>query len=129
MGIPFLILIAAHGVPAIVVVLLLFVVGEMLWVPTSQAIAVRLAPEALRGAYMGAYFDERGRRLDARAAQRADAATRLRERGGLDLLRRAVGRRGPERRFCGAARRLGGFGEMPGAAGHPAVGAHVAKAP
>jgi predicted MFS family arabinose efflux permease len=55
MGVPFLILIAAHGVPAIVVVLLLFVVGEMLWVPTSQAIAVRLAPEALRGAYMGAY--------------------------------------------------------------------------
>jgi predicted MFS family arabinose efflux permease len=55
MGLPFLILVASHGVPAIVVVLLLFVVGEMLWIPTSQAIAVRLAPESLRGAYMGAY--------------------------------------------------------------------------
>jgi predicted MFS family arabinose efflux permease len=36
-------------------VLFVFVVGEMLWVPTSQAIAARLAPEDLRGAYMGAF--------------------------------------------------------------------------
>jgi MFS family permease len=55
MGFPFLILLVAHTVAAIVVLLLLFVVGEMLWVPTAQAIAVRLAPEHLRGAYMGVY--------------------------------------------------------------------------
>jgi MFS family permease len=38
-----------------VLVLLVFVVGEMLWVPTSQAIVARLAPEDIRGAYMGAF--------------------------------------------------------------------------
>jgi len=36
------------------VVAVLFVVGEMLWVPTSQAIVARLAPEEMRGAYFGA---------------------------------------------------------------------------
>jgi MFS family permease len=35
--------------------MVVFVVGEMLWVPTSQAIAAELAPEDLRGAYMGAF--------------------------------------------------------------------------
>ena len=38
-----------------VVVMLVFVIGEMLWVPTSQAIAAGLAPEDIRGAYMGAF--------------------------------------------------------------------------
>jgi MFS family permease len=55
MGFSFLILLANHSIAAIVVVLVLFVIGEMLWVPAAQAIAVRLAPPALRGAYMGAY--------------------------------------------------------------------------
>jgi hypothetical protein len=32
-----------------------FVIGEMLWAPTSQAIAARMAPADIRGAYMGAY--------------------------------------------------------------------------
>jgi len=36
-------------------VMLVFVVGEMLWVPTSQAIVAGLAPEDVRGAYMGAF--------------------------------------------------------------------------
>jgi len=30
-----------------------FVVGEMLWIPTSQAVAARLAPAPLRGTYFG----------------------------------------------------------------------------
>ena len=33
----------------------LFVIGEMLWVPTSQAVVAGLAPADLRGAYMGAF--------------------------------------------------------------------------
>jgi MFS family permease len=37
------------------VVMVVFVIGEMLWVPTSQAIIARIAPEDLRGAYMGAF--------------------------------------------------------------------------
>ena len=35
--------------------MLIFVFGEMLWVPTSQAIVAGLAPEDVRGAYMGAF--------------------------------------------------------------------------
>jgi len=30
-------------------------VGEMLWVPTSQAVVAELAPTDIRGAYMGAF--------------------------------------------------------------------------
>ncbi|MFN8225026.1 MAG: MFS transporter [Gaiellales bacterium] len=54
MGLPFLLLTAAHSVPVVFVVAALFVAGEMLWVPTSQTIVARLAPEELRGAYFGA---------------------------------------------------------------------------
>ncbi len=55
MGLPFLFLSLTSALPAIVAILVLFVVGEMLWVPTSQSIAARMAPEDLRGAYMGAF--------------------------------------------------------------------------
>ena len=34
---------------------LVFVVGEMLWVPTSQAVAAAFAPDDMRGAYMGVF--------------------------------------------------------------------------
>ena len=36
-------------------VILIFVIGEMLWIPASQAIVAGLAPADLRGAYMGAF--------------------------------------------------------------------------
>ncbi|MDX6514945.1 MAG: hypothetical protein QOH73_611, partial [Gaiellaceae bacterium] len=55
MGFPFLVLLWTHDIPALALVIVVFVFGEMLWVPTAQAIAVRLAPQRLRGAYMGAY--------------------------------------------------------------------------
>jgi predicted MFS family arabinose efflux permease len=55
MGFSFLILTVATSLPAIVVVLVLFVIGEMLWVPTSQAIVAGMAPADVRGAYMGAF--------------------------------------------------------------------------
>jgi MFS family permease len=55
MGLSFLILVVDTSLAAIVVVLALFVVGEMLWVPTSQAIVARMAPVDVRGAYMGAF--------------------------------------------------------------------------
>ena len=55
MGFPFLLLSVDASVGVIVVILVVFVVGEMLWVPTSAAIAARMAPADLRGAYMGAY--------------------------------------------------------------------------
>ena len=45
----------ARLLPVIVVVLVLFVIGEMLWVPISQSVVAGLAPEDLRGAYMGAF--------------------------------------------------------------------------
>jgi MFS family permease len=55
MGWPFLLLALDASIPVIAVVILIFVIGEMLWIPTSQAIAAGLAPADLRGAYMGAF--------------------------------------------------------------------------
>lgn len=55
MGLPFLLLVASASPPVVVLVIVLFVMGEMLWVPTGQALAERLSPDELRGAYMGAF--------------------------------------------------------------------------
>jgi predicted MFS family arabinose efflux permease len=54
MGLPFLLLPVNHTLPALIFVICVFVVGEMLWVPTSQGIVAAMAPPHLRGAYMGA---------------------------------------------------------------------------
>jgi predicted MFS family arabinose efflux permease len=55
MGVPFLLLNVNGSALTIAFVILLFVIGEMLWVPTSQAVVAALAPADIRGAYMGAY--------------------------------------------------------------------------
>jgi MFS family permease len=55
MGLPFLLLGVSAALPLVALVIALFVVGEMLWVPTSQSIVAGLAPADLRGAYMGAF--------------------------------------------------------------------------
>jgi predicted MFS family arabinose efflux permease len=55
MGLPFLVLVVTQSLPALVFVITVFVLGEMLWVPTSQAVVADLAPEDIRGAYMGAF--------------------------------------------------------------------------
>jgi predicted MFS family arabinose efflux permease len=54
MGLPFLALIADPSVAVIAAVIVVFVVGEMLWIPTSQALAAELAPPVRRGTYFGA---------------------------------------------------------------------------
>jgi len=55
MGLPCLVLVWSHALAAIVFVVVVFVFGEMLWVPTSQAVVADLAPSDIRGAYMGAF--------------------------------------------------------------------------
>jgi predicted MFS family arabinose efflux permease len=55
MGLPLLFLTVNASIAAFAVVIFVFVLGEMLWVPTSQAIVAGLAPEDIRGAYMGAF--------------------------------------------------------------------------
>ncbi len=55
MGLPFLVLVWTHSLAAILFVIVVFVIGEMLWVPTSQAVVAELAPADIRGAYMGAF--------------------------------------------------------------------------
>jgi predicted MFS family arabinose efflux permease len=55
MGGSYLFLLWSGSVAMFVWVMVVFVVGEMLWVPTSQAVIARLAPEDVRGAYMGAF--------------------------------------------------------------------------
>jgi predicted MFS family arabinose efflux permease len=55
MGLPFLLLSASSAIPVVLVVIFVFVIGEMLWVPTSQSVIAALAPADIRGAYMGAF--------------------------------------------------------------------------
>jgi predicted MFS family arabinose efflux permease len=55
MGFPFLLLLVSSAIPVIILVIVVFVIGEMLWSPTAQALATRLAPVAQRGAYLGVY--------------------------------------------------------------------------
>jgi len=55
MGLPFLLLSVNDSLPVVMLILVLFVIGEMLWVPTSQSAVAGLAPADLRGAYMGAF--------------------------------------------------------------------------
>ena len=55
MGGSLLLLLIDSSVGMLVLVLFVFVVGEMLWVPTSQAVVAAFAPDDLRGAYMGAF--------------------------------------------------------------------------
>ena len=55
MGLPFLLFIWSHSLLVVITVLVVFVIGEMLWAPTSSSIVADLAPEDLRGAYMGAF--------------------------------------------------------------------------
>ena len=55
MGLPFALLVWSQSVVAVVTVVTVFVIGEMLWVPTSQAVVADLAPADIRGAYMGAF--------------------------------------------------------------------------
>jgi predicted MFS family arabinose efflux permease len=55
MGLPFLLLSLTAAIPMVVFVIVLFVFGEMLWIPASQSVVARLAPVDLRGAYMGAF--------------------------------------------------------------------------
>jgi predicted MFS family arabinose efflux permease len=54
MGLPFLALVASGGLAVIAGVIVVFVLGEMLWMPTSQTVAARLAPAPARGTYFGA---------------------------------------------------------------------------
>ncbi len=54
MGLPFLALLASSSVAVIAAVIAAFIVGEIVWMPTSQAVAAELAPEQLRGTYFGA---------------------------------------------------------------------------
>jgi predicted MFS family arabinose efflux permease len=55
MGFPFVFLAVDDSIVVVAVLMTIFVIGEMLWVPTAQAVAARLAPPDLRGAYMGVY--------------------------------------------------------------------------
>jgi predicted MFS family arabinose efflux permease len=55
MGVPFLLLNVDGSLIVIAVIIVVFVVGEMLWIPTSQAVVAAMAPADIRGAYMGAF--------------------------------------------------------------------------
>jgi predicted MFS family arabinose efflux permease len=54
-GLPFLLLLLDHGAVSIAAVVVASTFGEMVWVPTSQALTTELAPPGRTGAYLGAY--------------------------------------------------------------------------
>jgi MFS family permease len=54
-GLPFLLLLADHSIASIAAVVVVSTFGEMVWVPTSQALTTELAPPGRVGAYLGAY--------------------------------------------------------------------------
>ena len=54
MGLPLLVLTETAALLLLVPAVIIFVVGEMLWVPAMQTLVVRNAPDDLRGAYLGA---------------------------------------------------------------------------
>ena len=89
MGVPFLLLNWNGSAPVIALVILIFVIGEMLWVPTSQAVVAALAPADIRGAYMGALRRHLVGRLGADAVPRPAGARRVRRFGDVDVRRRA----------------------------------------
>lgn len=53
MASPYLALEASAALPVVVAVVLVVVVGEMLWAPASEALVADLAPDGMRGAYLG----------------------------------------------------------------------------
>jgi predicted MFS family arabinose efflux permease len=53
MGCAFLPLLISAWAPVLVLILVVFVAGEMLWAPAADAVAARLAPPESRGAVMG----------------------------------------------------------------------------
>ncbi len=55
MGLPFLALTSTPPLTVVGLVIFVFVIGEMLWVPTSQTTIARIAPPESRGAYLGAF--------------------------------------------------------------------------
>src|SRR4029078_442903 len=55
MGLPFLLLSWSAALPVVLLILFVFVIGEMLWVPTSQTAVAGLVPGDLLGAYTGTF--------------------------------------------------------------------------
>jgi MFS family permease len=53
MGLPLLLLNVSAAIPVVLFVIVVFVIGEMLWIPTSQSAVAAFSPKDLRGAYMG----------------------------------------------------------------------------
>ncbi|MEP6976786.1 MAG: MFS transporter [Thermoleophilia bacterium] len=53
MGLPLLLLNVSAAIPVLLFVIVVFVIGEMLWIPTSQSAVAAFSPKDLRGAYMG----------------------------------------------------------------------------
>ena len=52
MGLPFLFLAVSSALPFVALLVVIFVLGEMLWVPSAQTVVAGLAPAEIRGAYM-----------------------------------------------------------------------------
>ena len=88
MGVPFLLLSVSSAIPVVLFVIFLFVLGEMLWVPTSQSVVAGLAPADVRGAYMArsAAVPPRGSRSRPSSGSRSAIGTGTRRGGDLAVV-------------------------------------------
>ncbi len=89
MGVPFLLLNVNGSAPVIGLVIIIFVIGEMLWVPTSQAVVAALAPGGHPRRVHGRLRRHLVGGLGADAVPRPAGAPRLRRRDDVDVRRRA----------------------------------------
>ncbi|MEM7383840.1 MAG: MFS transporter [Verrucomicrobiota bacterium] len=53
LGLGFVVLTVAQSLPALILCVTLYTIGEMLWLPTNSMYIASLAPEDMRGRYMG----------------------------------------------------------------------------
>ena len=100
MGLPYLLLVYSHAVWAVIVVVVIFVIGEMLWVPTSQSVVASLAPRDIRGAYMGAFGSAPAIGFALSPLIGLQGPKQLRGRCDLDDVRLPRDRRGRPRWSC-----------------------------
>lgn len=90
-------------------VIFVFVIGELLWVPTSQAVVASLAPEEERGSSMGAFGSTAAGGFAIGPFVGLQLRGTLRRRGDVGVLRRRLGARGAHGGRCrtGCAGALG----------------------
>ena len=103
MGLPFLLLSVSAAIPVIALVIVVFVLGEMLWVPTSQSVVAGARAGGRARRVHGRVRQHRGGRVRAGAVLRPPGTRPLRRRRDVGDVRGVLGGGGARRRDRRAA--------------------------